>query len=489
MIGLFESVARPLLRLLDAEDAHRLAIQALKIPPFVKLVADDPRLAVRVFGLNFPNPVGMAAGFDKHAEVPDALLKLGFGFVEVGTVTPRPQSGNPRPRLFRLPRDEGVINRLGFNSEGADPVLRRLAARANKGGIVGVNIGANKDSADRIADYVRLIETFAPVASYFTVNISSPNTPGLRDLQQAQVFDELTARVLEARERVSRQAGPTPVLIKIAPDVALNELDDIVGIARARRVDGIIVANTTIARPPGLRDRAAAKEAGGLSGRPLFALATRMLAETYVRVEGAFPLVGAGGVDSGAAALAKIRAGACLVQLYSALVFRGLRLIASIRSDLSNELRRGGHATLDAAGRRRCRRDNRARVAELSPAGRSNAAEKKEPGVRSDSVLAGPGRAHQPHDQPDRHDHGGAEQQIAPQPAHRVEAHVPDAPHQRAQALDDIPRVEAEDLQDHADQDRQQDEPKDHRERRPAEEAGDVAVGPRSLRRQAHGIS
>ena len=335
MIGLLEQFARPLLRLLDAEDAHRLAILALKIPPFVKLVADDPRLAVRAFGLNFPNPVGMAAGFDKHAEVPDALLKLGFGFVEVGTVTPRPQVGNPRPRVFRLPRDEGVINRLGFNSEGADAVLRRLAARANEGGIVGINIGANKDSADRIADYVRLIEMFAPVVSYFTVNVSSPNTPGLRDLQQAKVFDELTARVVDARARVSRQAGPTPVLIKIAPDVTLSELDDIVGIARARRVDGMIVGNTTIGRPPWLRDQASAKQAGGLSGRPLFALATRMLAETYVRVEGAFPLVGAGGIDSGEAALAKIRAGACLIQLYSALVFQGLRLVASIRSDLS----------------------------------------------------------------------------------------------------------------------------------------------------------
>jgi dihydroorotate dehydrogenase len=347
VIGLFESMARPLLRLLDAEDAHRLAIHALRVPPFLKLVADDPRLAVRVFGLNFPNPVGMAAGFDKHAEVPDALLKLGFGFVEVGTVTPQPQAGNPRPRLFRLPRDEAVINRLGFNSEGAEAVLRRLAARANQGGIVGINLGANKDSSDRIADYVRLIEMFAPVVSYFTVNISSPNTPGLRDLQQRGVFDELTARVVEARQRVSRQAGLTPVLIKIAPDLTLGELDDIVGIARARRVDGMIVGNTTVARPSGLRDRATAQEAGGLSGRPLFALATRMLAETYVRVEGAFPLVGTGGIDSGETALAKIRAGACLIQLYSALVFGGLRLIASIKSDLSNALARGNHAGID----------------------------------------------------------------------------------------------------------------------------------------------
>ena len=346
MIGLFDSLARPMLRMLDPEDAHRLAIHALKLPPFVKLVVDDPKLAVRAFGLNFPNPVGMAAGFDKRAEVPDALLKLGFGFVEVGTVTPLPQAGNPRPRVFRLNRDQAAINRLGFNSEGAEAVLRRLAARANEGGIVGVNIGANKESADRIADYVRLIETFAPVVSYFSVNISSPNTPGLRELQQAKVLDQLLARVVDARARMSREAGTTPVLIKIAPDLTLNELDDIVGAARRHRVDGMIVGNTTVTRPQGLRDRVTAGEAGGLSGRPLFALATRMLAETYVRVEGAFPLVGVGGVDSGEAALAKIRAGASLIQLYTALVFHGLRLVTAIKSGLSDSLRRHGHAAI-----------------------------------------------------------------------------------------------------------------------------------------------
>src|SRR5271165_3308574 len=347
MMGLLEPLVRPLLRLLDAESAHRLAIAALKIPPFVKLTADDPRLTVRAFGLNFPNPVGMAAGFDKHAEVPDALLRLGFGFVEVGTVTLRPQPGNPRPRVFRLHRDRAVINRLGFNSEGADVVLLRLAARANEGGIVGINIGANKDSADRIGDYVRLIETFAPVVSYFAVNVSSPNTPGLRDLQQAETFEALLSRVMEARARMSRKAGITPVLIKIAPDLTLGELDDIVGAARRYRADGMIVGNTTVARAPTLRDRAAARQAGGLSGHPLFALATRMLAETYVRVEGAFPLIGVGGIDSGETALAKIRAGACLIELYSALVFHGLRLVAAIKSDLSGALRSGGHAAID----------------------------------------------------------------------------------------------------------------------------------------------
>lgn len=350
MIGLFDAIARPMLRMLDPEDAHRLAIHALKFPPLVKLVADDPRLAVRAFGLNFPNPVGLSAGFDKHGEVPDALLKLGFGFVEVGTVTPLPQVGNPRPRVFRLNRDQGVINRLGFNSDGADAVLRRLAARASAGGIVGVNIGANKDSADRIADYVRSIETFAPVVSYFSVNISSPNTPGLRELQRAGVLEDLLARVVDARARMSRAAGTTPVLIKIAPDLTLNELDDIVGAARRHRVDGMIIGNTTVTRPQGLRDEVIAREAGGLSGRPLFALATRMLAETYVRVEGAFPLIGVGGIDSGETALAKIRAGACLIQLYSALVFHGVRLVAAIKSELSRDLHRHGHAIDELVG-------------------------------------------------------------------------------------------------------------------------------------------
>ena len=339
MIGFFDRLARPLLRALEPENAHALTINALKFA-FVRPPVDDPRLAARLFGLNFKNPIGIAAGFDKNAEVPDALLKLGFGFVEVGTVTPRPQGGNPRPRVFRLEADEGVINRLGFNSAGASVVLARLAARAKVGGIVGVNIGANRDSSDRTADYIHLIEKLAPVASFITVNLSSPNTPGLRDLQHGLVLDNLLARVVAARNRVVPQAGPTPVLLKIAPDLSLIDLDDVVGIARARHVDGIIVSNTTISRPAMLRDRTAAALAGGLSGRPLFALATRMLAETYVRVEGAFPLIGVGGIDSGEAALAKIKAGADLVQLYSGLVFRGLGLLAEIKTALLRALER-----------------------------------------------------------------------------------------------------------------------------------------------------
>ena len=346
MIRAFDAFSLPLLRWFDPEDAHRMAIHGLRLLPPVKPRTDDSKLAVRAFGLNFPNPIGMAAGFDKSAEVPDALLRLGFGFVEIGTVTPKPQGGNPRPRLFRLERDEAVINRMGFNNDGAEAVLRRLAARAHHGGIVGVNVGANKDSSDRVADYVKLIETFAPVASYFTVNVSSPNTPGLRNLQQSAALDDLLAKVIDARERVRKNAGDSPVLLKIAPDLSLTELDDVVHIARSRRVDGMIVANTTLARPSALREQARAKEQGGLSGRPLFRLSTRMVAETYVRTEGAFPLIGVGGIDSGGAALTKIRAGASLIQLYSSLVYKGLGLVDDIKNDLASTLLRTGRDSL-----------------------------------------------------------------------------------------------------------------------------------------------
>jgi len=339
VIAFFDRLSRPLMRALDPEDAHTLAIKALRYMPLARPAADARELAVRAFGLNFPNPVGIAAGFDKNAHVPDALLRLGFGFVEVGTITPLPQAGNPRPRLFRLESDEGVINRLGFNNEGAAAALRRLAARAGEGGIVGVNIGANRDSADRSGDYAKLVETFAAVASYFTVNVSSPNTPGLRDLQQAKALDDLLARV---RPRV----GPVPLLVKVAPDLTLSDLDDAVGIARKHRVDGMIVGNTTIARPSSLRERDKAKEAGGLSGRPLFKLSTRMLAETFVRAEGAFPLIGVGGVDSGPTAVAKIKAGATLVQLYTGLVYRGIGVVAEIKADLLAALKRGHRNSL-----------------------------------------------------------------------------------------------------------------------------------------------
>jgi dihydroorotate dehydrogenase len=225
-------------------------------------------------------------------------------------------------------------------------VLRRLASRAHLSGIVGVNVGANRDSPDRVADYVKLIEAFAPVASYFTVNVSSPNTPGLRNLQQAHILDDLLAKVIDARERVREKAGDSPVLLKIAPDLSLAELDEVVHVARSRRVDGMIVANTTVGRPSSLRETARAKEQGGLSGRPLFRLSTRMVAETYVRVEGAFPLVGVGGIDSGGAALTKIRAGASLIQLYSPMIYKGLGLVEDIKKDLASTLVRTGREHL-----------------------------------------------------------------------------------------------------------------------------------------------
>ena len=345
MLSFFDRLSLPLLRVIDPEDAHKLAINALRIAPIPRAAPDDPALGVRAFGRDFPNPVGIAAGFDKNAAVPDALLRLGFGFVEVGTITPRPQAGNKRPRIFRVAADQGVINRLGFNGEGAPSALARLTERHSRGGIVGVNVGANKDSQDRIEDYVRLVETFAPIASYFTVNVSSPNTPGLRDLQHASALNELLSRVLEARER-ARQT--VPLLLKIAPDLTLSELDDTVGLARKHRVDGMIVGNTTVSRPQSLRDHRTAKETGGLSGRPLFKLSTRMLAETFIRAEGAFPLIGVGGIDSGATAIAKIKAGATLLQLYTGLIYHGVGLISQIKSDLLAALKRGHRSSLAA---------------------------------------------------------------------------------------------------------------------------------------------
>jgi len=351
MIGLFDHLAVPLLRLLDPETAHALALNALKIAPLRRAATDDEKLGVRAFGLTFPNPVGLAAGFDKNAEVADALFGLGFGFVEVGGVTPLPQPGNPRPRLFRLDADGAVINRLGLNSDGVEAVAARLSARASSAGIVGINIGANKDTVDRAADYVRCIEALAPHVAFLTVNVSSPNTPGLRNLQQAAALDELLARVIDARERTAVGRARKPLLLKIAPDLTLADLDDVVGVARRHGIDGMIVGNTTVGRN-NLREAEKAKEPGGLSGRPLFALSTRILAETFVRAEGAFPLIGVGGVDSGAAAFAKIKAGASLVQLYTGLIFRGVSLVAAIKKDLLDFMRIGRLDTLaDAVGR------------------------------------------------------------------------------------------------------------------------------------------
>ncbi|MCB1445197.1 MAG: quinone-dependent dihydroorotate dehydrogenase [Rhizobiaceae bacterium] len=321
---------------LDPEAAHGLSIGALKagLAPRARL-APDPRLAVDVAGLHVPNPLGLAAGYDKNAEVPDALLGLGFGFVEIGTVTPRPQPGNPRPRLFRLAADEAVVNRFGFNSEGHASALRRLTARHGRRGIVGVNIGANKDAADRIADYVAGIRAFSGIAGYFTANISSPNTPGLRDLQARDSLRALLAAVLAARDEEAIRIGrKAPVFLKIAPDLTEEGLDDVADEIRASTLDGLIVSNTTLSRA-GLTDGEQAKEAGGMSGKPLFERATIVLAKMRRRLGGNLPIIGVGGVHSPETAAEKIRAGADLVQLYSSMVYEGPGLPARILRGLS----------------------------------------------------------------------------------------------------------------------------------------------------------
>jgi dihydroorotate dehydrogenase len=328
---------------LDAESAHGLALRALKsglLPADRR--PDAPSLAVQVWGRSLPNPIGLAAGFDKNAEVPDALLALGFGLVEIGSVTPRPQDGNPRPRLFRLAEDRGVINRMGFPGQGLDAARSRLAIRARRG-FVGVNVGANKDSTDRTADYVACSVALAPYADYLVCNVSSPNTPGLRTLQGRAQLADLLKRVQDAIA-----ARPVPLVVKIAPDASDDDLDDIVAVCRELRMDGIIVGNTTLSRPPSLLS-ARRGETGGLSGAPLTALSTDVLRRTAQRVERQFPLVGCGGVGSGADAYAKIRAGATLVQLYSAMVYEGPPLIRRIKDELAALLARDGFATVAEA--------------------------------------------------------------------------------------------------------------------------------------------
>ena len=312
-----------LLSRLDAEDAHGLSIRALKsglVPRDRR--PDPPSLAVQVWGHALSNPIGLAAGFDKNAEVPDAMLALGFGLVEIGTVTPKPQAGNARPRLFRLSEDQAVINRMGFNNDGHAAVLQRLIARRARGGIIGVNIGANKDSSDRIADYVLGLQVFEEVASYITINISSPNTPGLRNLQGKADLQRLLQRVNEARK------SRTPMLLKIAPDLAEADLKDVVEVVQGGAVDGVIISNTTLSRP-GLRSPHAGEQ-GGLSGAPLFELSTRCLAAFHHLTGGKIPLIGVGGITSAATALAKFKAGASLVQIYSGLVYRGPALVKEI---------------------------------------------------------------------------------------------------------------------------------------------------------------
>jgi dihydroorotate dehydrogenase len=351
MIGALFSLAKPALHALDAETAHQLTIRGLALMPAMPAPADDPGLSVEAFGRTFPNPVGLAAGFDKQCEVPDQLLGLGFGFVELGGVVPKPQEGNPRPRVFRLTQDEAVINRFGLNSDGLDAACKRLAQRRGRPGIVGVNIGANKDSVDRIADYVLCIKRLCGLADFLTINVSSPNTPGLRDLQGEAFLDDLLARSIEARNKSEQGRHKTIMLLKIAPDISLDALDAIVATALKRGIDGLTVSNTTVARPDSLKERALASETGGLSGRPLFVPSTKLLAETFLRVERKIPLIGVGGVDSAEAAWAKIRAGASLVQFYSAMVYKGPGLVSDIKSGLVQTLATEKTSLVQALGR------------------------------------------------------------------------------------------------------------------------------------------
>lgn len=347
MLSALFDLARPMLFALSPEDAHELTLRSLELGVYPRPDGpDEPALTSSFCGLSLPNPVGIAAGFDKDARVADAVLGMGLGFAEVGTTTPLAQAGNPKPRVFRLIADRGVINRLGFNNEGHTAALERLRRRAATG-IVGVNLGANKDATDRAADYVRGLEAFYDTASYFTINISSPNTPGLRDLQAPAALDELLARIMTAREAQIAAGKPRrPIVVKLSPDIAEEDVSSIVERIAARGADGIAVSNTTLARP-GLTD-ANAREAGGLSGRPLFQRSTAMLARVYAAVEGKLPLIGIGGIDSGEAALAKIEAGATLVQLYTGLVYEGPGLVARIKSHLAEACRKRGVASIGA---------------------------------------------------------------------------------------------------------------------------------------------
>ncbi|MDP6705680.1 MAG: quinone-dependent dihydroorotate dehydrogenase [Alphaproteobacteria bacterium] len=339
-------LAAPLLRCIEPERAHRLTLWGLKrglVPG--RPTAAPASLRQSLLGLDFANPIGLAAGADKNAEVPLEMLGLGFGFVEVGTVTPRPQAGNPRPRLFRLSRERALINRLGFNNEGLAAMLGRLRGLGPRPGPIGVNLGANRDAEDPVEDYVAGIEAVAALADFVTVNISSPNTPGLRDLQGAEQLRRLLGRVMAAREASGRRL---PLLVKLAPDLDDEALAASAAILLEAPVDGAIMGNTTI----GLRERLGGRhggEAGGLSGRPLFELSTERLGRLYRLIEGKIPLIGVGGVDSGATAYAKIKAGASLVQLYTALVYGGPALVGRIVDELAALLARDGYRTIGEA--------------------------------------------------------------------------------------------------------------------------------------------
>jgi len=338
---------RPALFRIDAEKAHGLALNLLKLAGDAARPPASTGLGVDVAGIHFRNPVGMAAGFDKDAEVPDALLRLGFGFAEVGSITPLPQAGNLRPRLFRLVEDRAVINRMGFNNQGAQSALTRLQARADLPGVVGVNIGANKDSPDRVADYATMARLMAPHATYLAVNISSPNTPGLRALQDEGALTGLLDAVIAARDEACAAAARPPVFLKVAPDLEPADIDAIARIAIERQLGALIVSNTTITRPPlasALRD-----ETGGLSGAPLRDLAQQRLRDFRKATGGALPLIGVGGIATAADAWARIRAGASLIQLYSAMVYEGPGIARTITRGLEDLMRRDGFSSIAEA--------------------------------------------------------------------------------------------------------------------------------------------
>ncbi|MEM9704666.1 MAG: quinone-dependent dihydroorotate dehydrogenase [Pseudomonadota bacterium] len=335
---------------LDPEDAHALTIRMMSAglgPRYRMRSADAAFLSTSLGGVAFPNPLGLAAGFDKNAQAIDASLRMGFGFVEVGGVTPRPQPGNDRPRVFRLRANQAVINRYGFNNDGVDVIARRLRARHNRGGVVGVNLGANKDSEDRMADYAICLERLSGLADFFTVNVSSPNTPGLRALQDKTTLAALLDRVLG----VAKAGNNNPVVfLKIAPDLTDPDKDDIVSVIEGRPIAGLIVSNTTIDRPSDLKGPHR-NETGGLSGAPLFAPSTALLREFYGKLDKKIPLIGVGGISSGADAYKKILNGAQLVQLYTALIYQGPGLVPSILRDLVALARADGHRSIaDAVG-------------------------------------------------------------------------------------------------------------------------------------------
>ena len=334
------SLIRPFVFALDAERAHRATIAGLKMMPARRPPDFPASLKTTVAGLDFPTPVGLAAGFDKDAEVPQQMLSLGFGFVEVGTITPKPQQGNPKPRLFRLSEDRAVINRMGFNNQGQPAAFARLTECTNTHGVIAVNIGANKDSADRIADYVAGVRTMTRVSRYLTINISSPNTPGLRGLQDAGALDELLAAVGEARTT-------EPIFLKVAPDLEAGDPDRIVRAAIDHKIDALIVSNTTVSRPP-LRSRLASEQ-GGLSGAPLKPLALKALRDFRAASGGEIPLIGVGGIANADDAWERIRAGASLIQLYSAMIYEGPGVARRIAEGLARRLAREGFANIAEA--------------------------------------------------------------------------------------------------------------------------------------------